>query len=180
MPMGRLLWVALLPSLALTLSGCGTLFVALADAMTPEPVQSVDVLWARTPNFCAAVVHRDGREAYLLQGNVDEAAYEPKAVLALWVPLPSPKDRAHGGRGPDIATAPRLVKSGSTYVYGPAEPLAPEEVDALPPIAGTEGEDFTGAMKQARRSVLYRLRDDRTLRRECVFMSRRMWFNFAT
>jgi len=161
------------------LSGCGLLFIALADAITPEPVQSVDILWAKRPNFCASVVYHAPREAFLMRGHLDSSSYEPIPALPLWVRQPSREDHVHGQHGLDMSTAPQLVRRNLTYVYSEARPLWFEATRGLPPMPGTEGEDFAGAMKQAWRSTLYRLNSDGTLSRECVFVTRRMWFNFA-
>ena len=47
-------------------------------------------------------------------------------------------------------------------------------------MPGTESGDFDGAIKEAWRHALVRLNADGTHPRECEFVTRRLWFNFAT
>ena len=54
--------------------------------------------------------------------------------------------------------------------------LLDQQVTAL---EGANGADFTGSMKEAWRSSLYRVNADGSLSRECAFVTRRMWFNLA-
>jgi len=150
LPVAALLCCGLLP-------GCDLLFVALGDITTADPIQSVDVVWAKRPAFCAAMIHRNGREAFLLEGNLDAPDYAPTAG---W-------------------SNSKVVKSGLAYVYSENQSIDFNETLSMPPMEGTADEDFTGAIKEAWRSSLSRVNADGGLSRECAFVTRRMWFNLA-
>jgi hypothetical protein len=155
--MARLLAIAALVASALQLSGCNLLFVAWVDLTTPDPIQSVDVVWAKHPEFCAAMIHRDGREAFLLEGDLDAPDYAPSAG---W-------------------SNSKITKSGVAYVYSETHRIDFEQTLSMPPMEGAAGEDFSNSIKEAWRSWLYRVNADGSLSSECAFVTRRMWFNLA-
>jgi hypothetical protein len=64
-------------------------------------------------------------------------------------------------------------------MYGESEPVDFEQTTSLPPMPGTESQDFTEAIKQASRISLYRETGDGTRWRECTFATRRMWSHLA-
>ena len=154
---GRPTAIAAMLTVACSLSGCDLLLVAWGDLTTPDPVQSVDVLWAKRADFCAAMIHRGGRKAYLLEGNVDAPDYSPSAG---W-------------------SNSKVTKSGVAYVYSENHQIDFEQTLSMPPMEGAAGEDFTDSIKEAWRSSLDRVNADGSLSRECVFVTRRMWFNLA-
>ena len=73
----------------------------------------------------------------------------------------------------------KVTKSGVAYIYSESQSIHFEETLSMPPMEGAAGEDFTGAIKEAWRSSLYRVNADGSLSRECAFVIRRMWFNLA-
>jgi hypothetical protein len=151
-------WLATLaPFCGGMLSGCNLLLVAWGDLITPDPVQSVDVLWAKRADFCAAMIHKDGRKAFLLEGDLDAPDYTPSV-----------------GWGNS-----KVTKSGVAYVYSENYGIHFEQTLSMPPMEGVADEDFTGAIKEAWRSSLYRMNADGSLSCECAFVTRRMWFNLA-
>lgn len=147
------------------LSGCDLLLVAAADAATPDPVQSVDVTWASSPNLCAQMIHREHRTAFLMQGNLDAPGYEPVVVPQLY--------------GSNMAIAASVRKNDLLYVYSESVAIDFDQTASLPPMPGAEDEDFTGAIRQAWRTFLYREHSDGTRSPECTFVTRFMWFNLA-
>lgn len=146
-----------MPLCGAMLSGCNLLFVAWGDITTPDPIQSVDIVWAKRPEFCAAMIHRDRREAFLLAGDLDAPDYTPSAG---W-------------------SNAKVTKSGVTYLYSENHRIDFEQTLSMPPMEGAAGEDFTDSIKQAGRSSLDRVNADGSLSRECAFVTRRMWFNLA-
>ena len=138
------------------LSGCSLLFVGWGDITTPDPIQSVDVAWAKRPEFCAALIHRDGRKTFLPAGDLDAPDYAPSEG---W-------------------SNSKVTKSGVAYVYSEHHPIDFEQTLSMPPMEGA-AEDFTGSIKEAWRSSLDRVNAGGSLSRECTFVTRRMWFNLA-
>jgi hypothetical protein len=154
-------WLAALaPLYGGMLSGCNLLFVAWGDATTPGPVQSIDVVWAKHPELCTAMIHRDGRKSFLLAGDLDAPDYKPSA-----------------GRSNS-----KVTKSGIAYVHSELHRLDFEDTLSMPPMEGADSEDFedfTDSIKEAWRSSLFRVNADGSLLCECEFVTRRMWFNLA-
>jgi hypothetical protein len=133
------------------------LFVGWADLTTTDPIQSVDVIWAKRPEFCAALIDRDGREAILLAGDLDAPDYAPA--------------EAWGNS--------KVTKSGVAYVYSERHRVDFEQTLSLPPMEGAAEEDFADSIKEAWLSSVDRVNADGSLSRECTFVTRRMWFNLA-
>lgn len=151
------------------LSGCDILLIALADATTPEPAQWVNITWAKSRELCASFIEGSEREAQLVRGDLDAAGeHEP-------VPLLSPSS----SQSRAASEVSRVMRDGMTYLYIPEGPIYFEEISALPPMPDTEGENFDNAIKEAWRHALVRMNTDGTRPRECEFVTRRMWFNFA-
>jgi hypothetical protein len=94
------------------LSGCSLLLVAWGDLTTLDPVQSVDVLWAKRADFCAAMIHKDGREAFLLEGNLDAPDYAPTVG---W-------------------SNSKVTKSGVVYNYSEGQSIDFDETLSMPPM----------------------------------------------
>jgi hypothetical protein len=150
--------MAVVITLVMPLSGCSLMLVAWGDITTPDPIQSVNVVWAERPDFCAAMIHhRNGREAILLEGDLDAPRYAPIA-----------------GR-----SNAKVIRSGVAYVYSEKQSIDFNETLSMPPMEGTADEDFAGAIKEAWRIFLSRVTADGSLSRQCVFVARRVWFNLA-
>ena len=139
------------------LSGCDLLFVAWGDITTPDPIQSIDVVWAKRPEFCAAMIDKGGRENFLLAGDLDAPNYTPTQG---W-------------------NNSKVMKSGVAYVYSESHRIHFDETLSMSPMEGAVDEDFTGAIREAWRISLNRVDADGSLSHECAFVARRMWFNLA-
>jgi hypothetical protein len=66
--MTRPLTIAALVALAWPLSGCGVLYVValgVAEALNPDPLTSVEIVWARDTKTCRALVGGDAMHAFL-------------------------------------------------------------------------------------------------------------------
>ena len=170
--MWRWLSMAVLLGLSGMLSGCGFVLVALWDATTPDRIQAVDIVQARRPDLCASLIHREGREASLIQGRIHAPGYEPEAIPLLWGSARRYSNRHDSDI--DLSQAPRTELEGAVFVYV-TEFVANEAVAFLSPMPlASEFEPEDGAMSLAWRSVLFRAGADGALSRECVFITRSM------
>ena len=150
------------------LGGCYALLIAIADLAHPG-VQSVDITWAHNRELCASFIETSRREARLVRGDLNATGErEP-------VPLLTPSSSQSRG----ASETSRVTRDGVVYLYIPEGPVYFDEFSALPPMPGTEGQSYDNAIKEAWRHALVRINTDGTRPRECEFVTRRMWFNYA-
>ena len=66
---GRPMAIAAMVAVACSLSGCGVFYVAavgVAQALKPDPVSSIEIVWARDTEVCQALVGGDAMHAVVL------------------------------------------------------------------------------------------------------------------
>jgi hypothetical protein len=65
---GRPVAIAAMLAVAFSVSGCGVFYVAavgVAGALNPDPVSSIEIVWARDAKTCQAIVGGDATHAFL-------------------------------------------------------------------------------------------------------------------
>jgi hypothetical protein len=173
--MRRFLLAGLLAGVGGLLSGCDILLVALWDATTPDPVQAVDVVRAKRPNFCGSLIHYDGRFAFPMQGDVRAPGYKATSIPLIW---PTGGQTSRHASSLDLSTAPRVTVAGTIYVYV-TQAIDDEEAAFLPPMPFASEFAAEDGGVSAWRSTLYRQAADGTLSRECIFFMRHRGAYFA-